>query len=109
MKLERKLKKVLFLAPKVYAHIDLDDKTTIKVKGLNKKSLKKVTFSDLESLLNKNIELKFDQDKWFRSITEGRISIKDQFYTLHVTDNKRKLIYNNGLLVGSKPYIINDR
>jgi len=30
-------------------------------------------------------------------------------YTLQVTDNKRKLIYdNNNKLIGTTPYIIND-
>jgi hypothetical protein len=28
-------------------------------------------------------------------------------YTLQVTSNKRKLIYENGILVGTEPYVIN--
>jgi hypothetical protein len=37
----------------------------------------------------------------------GNILIKDQLYTLKVTNNKRNLIYNtNDLLIGTVPFII---
>ena len=33
----------------------------------------------------------------------------EQLYNLQVTDNKRKLIYNNDvILIGTSPYIINE-
>jgi len=41
-------------------------------------------------------------------LNEGHIEVIDQLYTLKITDNKRKLIYNeNGKLISTKPYIIN--
>lgn len=39
----------------------------------------------------------------------GKIDILDSIYTIKVTDNKRKLIYNeNNKLVSTLPYIINE-
>jgi hypothetical protein len=35
------------------------------------------------------------QEKWYSDITNGRFYIKDEIYTLMVTDNKRKLLYDN--------------
>jgi hypothetical protein len=37
------------------------------------------------------------------------VEVLNQVYTLKVTNNKRKLIYdNNNKLIGTKPYIINE-
>lgn len=37
------------------------------------------------------------------------MEVLNQVYTLKVTNNKRKLIYdNNNKLIGTKPYIINE-
>ncbi len=54
--------------------------------------------------MNKSLIL--DQDKWFRSIKEGNITIKKQLYTLLPTENKRQLIYKNNKLIATKPFII---
>ena len=63
---------------------------------------------DFESLLKYNASIERNQDKWFKSINDGNITIKEQIYTIKVTDNKRQLIYKNGTLVGTKPYVIDN-
>jgi hypothetical protein len=41
-------------------------------------------------------------------LSEGKINILDELYTLKVTDNKRKLVYDeNNKLISTVPYIIN--
>ena len=112
MKLETTCSKAIFLAPHlkwVYGLLDINNNQIIKVKGLNPKFLIGLKLNDLEKLLVKNSNIKLLQDKWFRSIKEGNITIMEQLYNLQVTDNKRKLIYNNdGMLIGTSPYIINE-
>jgi len=65
-----------------------------------------MTFNDYESLLIKDSFLQRFQTKWFKNLSKGHISILEQIYTLKVTDNKRKLIYENNKLVRTVPYII---
>ena len=60
---------------------------------------------DFESLLKYNASIERNQDKWFKSINDGNITIKDQIYTFKATDNKRQLIYKDNILVATKPYI----
>ena len=60
------------------------------------------------NLLEKDSSLEVTQEKWFRSLTEGTISIKDQLYTLKVTEAKRKLIYQDNRLVKTEPLTINN-
>jgi hypothetical protein len=38
----------------------------------------------------------------------GNISVLEEVYTLQVTENKRKLIYENNKLVGTSAYKINE-
>jgi hypothetical protein len=69
----------------------------------------RVPFSVFDELLYKNNKdsIKYNQNKWFKSLENGSITIKEQVYTLNVTENKRKLIWNNdGLLVSTKPYVL---
>jgi hypothetical protein len=50
------------------------------------------------------------QTKWRKFLNEGHIKVLEQLYTLKVTDNKRQLIYDeNNKLIGSTPYIINEK
>jgi hypothetical protein len=86
-KLERVCSKAIYLAPKVYALVDLNGKETIKIKGLSKQAIENsgITFNNLETLLLKDQKLNFNQNKWFNSIKEGNITIKSQKYTLNVT------------------------
>jgi hypothetical protein len=43
-----------------------------------------------------------------RNLSEGQIQLLEQVYTLKVTENKRRLIYKKGKLIGTVPYIINE-
>lgn len=67
-----------------------------------------ITLDSLENLLNKDYNLILNQNKWFRSLGEGNISIIEQTYNLKVTGNKRELIYKDGKLIGTKPLKINN-
>jgi hypothetical protein len=44
-----------------------------------------------------------------KNLSKGHIEVLDQLYTLKVTDNKRRLIYDiNRRLIGTSPYFINN-
>ena len=104
-KLEYKCNNAIFLAPKVYCLNGIDaagkagardnNKFIYKVKGLS--SSVNLNVEDFESLLNYNAKLEKTQTKWFKSLSEGNITIKDQIYTLKATDNKRQLIYKDNI------------
>ncbi|KAG1717180.1 DNA polymerase type B, organellar and viral-domain-containing protein [Suillus lakei] len=103
MKLEHKFNKIIFLSSKVYGGIT-NDYEIVKIKGVKNP----IKFENLLPLLTKDNKLIINQDKWYKSISEGKITIKDEIYTLMVTENKRKLIYDNNKLIETKPLIIND-
>jgi hypothetical protein len=42
-----------------------------------------------------------------KNLSSGYISVINELYTLKVTDNKRKLIYENNKLIGTVPFVIN--
>jgi len=107
MKLEYVCKDAVFLAPKVYSLIIDSGEVIMKIKGLSNKSLNKITIDDLKVLLNKDSKFESNQEKWYKNISSGNISIKDQIYTLKVTGNKRQLIYTNNKLVNTRPILIN--
>jgi hypothetical protein len=104
-KLEYDLKEAVFLAPKVYGGIFNKPikKEFTKIKGF--KEL--VTFKQLKSLLKIDSYLNLTHEKWFKSLSKGEITIKNQIYKLMPTSNKRKLIYKNNKLIDTKPFIIN--
>ena len=106
MKLENILTDAIFLAPKLYCLETEDGKIIHKVKGLNHNI--DLTLSDFESLLYKDNYIQKLQTKWRKFLGDGHIKVLDELYTLKITENKRKLIYNNNnKLVGTVPYIIN--
>jgi len=109
-KLEHIFKEAVFLAPKVYGGIAINnDNSTyelIKVKGY--KNI--ISFDDLKSLLELNSKLVLHQEKWYKNYTSGNITIKNEIYTLSVTSNKRELIYNNSkILIDTKPFSVNEK
>jgi len=107
MKLEYNFIEATFLAPKVYGGLYFDNgqlKSITKVKGFKDK----LDYYDLKSLLNKDKSLSLPQDKWFKDLSLGNITIKDQLYTLLPTENKRKLIYTDNLLIDTKPFFIEE-
>lgn len=103
MKLECIFEEAIFIAPKVYGGILEDGSEIVKVKGFKNP----LPFSELSKLLIKDNNLELKQDKWFSSIREGNITIKEQLYTLIPTENKRTLIYSNNKFVNTKPFTIN--
>lgn len=105
LKLESKIKKGYFIAPKVYGYLDNQYNSIVKIKGL------KNPFSifELSKILFKDTVIKKYQDKWYRNWKEANISIRKELYTLLVTHNKRQLIYDSsGKLVKTRPYIFID-
>jgi len=108
MKLENVLDKAIFLAPKVYYLETINGKIIYKIKGLSHDiELNKI---DFEKLLFKESTLEKFQTKWIKKLSKGQIEVIDQLYTLKVTDNKRKLIYNeNNKLIKTEAFVINDK
>lgn len=105
MKLENKLIEGTFIAPKVYGGIFEDGSSFTKVKGFKNN----VDYKELKTLLNKDVKkLELTQEKWFRSIEEGNITLKDQIYSLQVTESKRKLVYSDNKLINTAPFTINN-
>lgn len=104
MVLEKEYKEFVALAPKVYGGILSNNKEFTKVKGFKES----IPFSDLKSLLKKDSMLTLTQNKWFKFINKGSISIRNQIYTLIPTANKRSLIYKNNKLVGTKAFILHN-
>ena len=88
-KLEGVFDEAIFLAPKVRGSINSEGEET-RVKGLKSP----ISFSQLKSLLYKDKSLEIPQEKFYGSISEGSISIKNEIYTVMVTENKRELIFD---------------
>ena len=110
-KLEYVFKEAVFLGPKLYAGVTIDDQYICKVKGY--KYPKSIPFTELKKLLNKSVPagvngLELRHDKWFKSLSDGTITIKEQIYNLISTENKRKLIRDDsGKIIKTKPFKIN--
>ena len=100
-KLVHLFKEFVALAPKVYGGIDTKGNQVIKTKGLKSN----LTFSQLKNLLNEKIFTStnktniFTQTKWFNNLEKGTIVEKEINYNLKPTDNKRNLVYKNGIFV----------
>ena len=91
-KLENIFNKAVFLGPKIYSGITENNNYINKVKGFKNSSL--IPFKDMESLLLKDSSLDLNHSKWFRSLVDGNITIKEQVYLLSKTDKKREFVYN---------------
>ena len=104
MKLEHIFTEAIYLAPKVYGGLSLNYEI-VKIKGLKNP----VPFKELLPLLYKNKTLEVPQEKWTKDLGKGQISIKNEIYTLIVTDNKRQLIFDEkNKFIDTKPLIINN-
>jgi hypothetical protein len=80
----------------------------MKIKGLSGNSLSGITIDDLLELINKDSTLESKQNKWYKDLSNGNITIKEQIYTLKVTGNKRDLVYINSKLNNTEPLFINE-
>jgi hypothetical protein len=105
LKLEHIIERGVFLAPKVYGLINDKGESIIKVKGLKEKQISELTLDDLESLLIKNSNREFTQEKWNKHLFEGQITTNDVIYTLKVNSNKRVSVYDvDNRLMKTEPY-----
>ena len=103
-KLEYIFDEAVFLSPKVYGGITSNSEI-VRVKGLKNP----VKYNLLLTLLKKGSSLQTQNEIWYRDLSTGQITIKDEIYTLSVTGNKRQLIYNeNNYFVSTKPIYINE-
>ena len=109
LKLENIFKEIVFLAPKVYALITEDQNEIVKVKGITQEALTKegIHYDNLAKLLIQGSSRALTQDKWYKNIMEGTITISDIAYTLKATSNKRLPIYIDGVYEKTIPYNYN--
>lgn len=103
-KFEHKFKEVIYIAPKVYAAITNNGKEFIKIKGYKEE----VKYDKIYEVLKEKNKLKLTQEKWYKNVSKGVITTKIEDYSLMATENKRKLLYKDNILVGSAPYKYND-
>ena len=102
-KLEYIFKDSVYLGPKIYAGITSDNEYICKIKGFKNS----IDFDLMKTLLVKDSSLNLQHIKWFRSLVNSNITLKDQVYELQKTENKRIIIYNNdNVAVSTKPYNI---
>ena len=103
-KLENVLTDFVAVGPKVYGGKSVDGTEFTKVKGFKNN----LPFDDLVKLLNVNTpSIQLKQEKMVNSLAKGNIHINDSStYNLKPTDNKRNLIYKNGILVGTSNKVI---
>ena len=103
-KLEKTCSEMTFIAPKVYGGIESNNIEFTKVKGY-KNSL---PYSELKSLLSLDNVLKLEQTKTFKNLVDANISVKNQLYSLQITDSKREIVFENGKFAYTKPYVIDN-
>ena len=101
-KLEYIFKDIVFLAPKVYAGITINNEYICKIKGYKNPNL--IPFNDFKKLLNINEKLKIYHTKWFKSLSESKIILKNELYELSKTDCKRKFIYKDNVAIDTLAY-----
>ena len=98
-KLEHKIRKAVFLAPKVYAFITEEGQVVMKIKGVSQDKLWGIILPFdsnplrmFDNLLAKDSTQIIDQVKWYKGVLAGEIS-KEISYQLTATASKRKPIY----------------
>ena len=103
MKLESEFSIFLSIGPKTYFGLSSNDgSTTCKLKG----SKNKISFLEYLFLLQEDSHLKIFQEKWNKSFETSSIHIKNTPFTIRANNNKRLLIYSNGVLIGTANLII---
>ena len=110
LKLEHVIQKAVFLAPKVYCIIDELGEEVIKIKGLTSDAIKRagINFDTFEMLLQHNNYYDFEQDKFYKDLAKGRVSILETTYNLKVTSNKRATLYKNNVFTATAPFNYDD-
>lgn len=91
LKLENRIDKFVCLAPKFYYIENMEGKKIIKVKGLNMTNNNLISnYKKLLDLLIVDTSLELTQDKWYKSMFTGEISIKSMLHHLTQSCTKRK-------------------
>ena len=62
----------------------------------------------MKSLLEREKSLDLKHQKWFRNISEGEITIREQLYKLTMTESKRDFVYEGDTAVNTKAFYINN-
>jgi len=105
LKLEYELKYAIFLAPKLYGLITMDDQFILKSKGITPKGAEGITFADLAHLLYHKNHIDIPQEKWMKSIIDGSITVREQMYRMSVTSGKRVNIYEHGIFARTESVV----
>jgi len=94
----------------VYALITEDNQEIIKIKGITPDAILKenIHFNDIAQLLIKDSSKEFTQEKWYKSILAGTITVSDVAYTLKATSNKRQSIFIDGIYEKTTPYFYDE-
>jgi DNA polymerase type B, organellar and viral len=106
MKLEHIFDEAIFLGPKMYGG-KTSEYEYVKIKGLKNP----ISFDELKPLLKKGSSLEVEQEKWYSDFSNAQFHIKDELYTLMVTDNKRELLYSDGEIsefIDTKPLLLDN-
>ena len=81
----------------------------IKVKGVSRTVLQSFSLKDLQTLLVKDSVKDFIQEKWYKDLLAGKISVIEVAYQLQSTHNKRLALYlNDELFNNTEPYRYQD-
>ena len=104
LKLEHEIKEGYFISNKTYCFIDSKDKTTIRTKGFNNKSL---SYEDFEKLY-KGIDIEAIRTESIRNFTEGYVNILvDRKIVMSANSyTKRDKVYKDGLWYDTKPLVL---
>jgi len=89
MKLEHIFTNALFLSPKFYGG-QTENYEYVRIKGLKNP----IKFDEIKKLLIKNTKIEIEQEKWYSDISNGYFHIKNELYTIMITENKRLLLFN---------------
>lgn len=108
-KLERILKRAIFLTPKFYGGILLNKENKYTEYVKNKGLKYPIEFNKLYRLLYKNNKIQLEQEKWFRDISGATIKVdRDTKHTLKLSSLKRNIIFKNNKFVDTKPLVLKD-
>ena len=104
LKLEHVFNEVVYLAPKVYAG-KTDSYEYVKIKGAKNS----ISLNEMKKALFKNEILNINHFKNYKNVGKGYIEVKNEIYTLMLTDNKRKLIFSkDNKFINTVPYVLDN-
>jgi uncharacterized protein YprB with RNaseH-like and TPR domain len=90
-KLEGSYLKFIGIGPKVYGALDINGNSFTKVKGFKNQ----LPLDKLETLLFKDSHISLNHTKWFKKLNKSTILVKMSPYDLKISENKRKVIFDN--------------